>query len=65
MLLPLVATGILHFQDDKSQGFGNFLQRYVNHEFSQQFINISLGVVLTALVLSIVLSLVIPPKESK
>jgi tellurite resistance protein TerC len=65
MLLPLVATGILHFQADKSQGFANFLQRYVNHEFSQQFINISLGVVLTALVLSIVLSLVIPPKESK
>lgn len=65
MLLPLVASGILHFQTDKSQGFGLFLQRFVNHEFSQQFINISLGVVMSALALSILLSLVFPAKESK
>ena len=65
MLLPLVASGILHFQADKSKGFGLFLQRFVNHEFSQQFINISLGVVMSALTLSIILSLVFPAKGSK
>ncbi|NJM52828.1 MAG: hypothetical protein HC846_05205 [Blastocatellia bacterium] len=39
------------------------MQRFINHEFSQSFINISLGVVVSALVLSIVLSLLFPKKE--
>jgi tellurite resistance protein TerC len=61
MLLPLVAEGlILVLGHDSSSGFANFLQRFLNHEFSQAFINISLGVVIGALALSVILSLVFP-----
>jgi len=64
MLLPLVAAGILRWGGTVGEtGFMNFVQRYANHEFQQNMINISLGAVVFALFLSIVLSLVIKPKE--
>ena len=37
-----------------------FLERYHNHEFEQAVINISLGVVVVAIALSIVLSILFP-----
>ena len=64
MLLPLVAAGVLRWGGAVGNaGFMHFVQRYANHEFQQNMINISLGVVVLALFLSIVLSLVIKPKE--
>lgn len=61
MLLPLLAEGlIMVVGHNTDSAFSNFLQRFINHEFSQAFINISLGVVIGALILSIVLSLVFP-----
>jgi len=64
MLLPLMAEGlIMVVGHDSNSAFSNFLQRFINHEFSQAFINISLGVVVSALVLSVVLSLIFPKAE--
>lgn len=65
MLLPLIAEGlIMVLGQNNESAFSNFLQRFLNHEFSQAVINISLGVVVLALVLSIVFSLVFPKKEN-
>ncbi len=60
MLLPLLAEGLIMVLGDGGSGFVNFLQRYKNHEFEQAVINISLGVVMGAIALSIILSLVFP-----
>lgn len=66
MLLPLIAEGlIIVVGHNNDSAFSNFLQRFINHEFSQSFINISLGVVVGALVLSIVLSLMFPKAEEE
>jgi len=68
MLLPLAAEGFIKvFGADGSTAFGNFLQRYQNHEFNQTIINISLGVVVGAITLAIILSIIFPPtaEESK
>jgi tellurite resistance protein TerC len=63
MLLPLLVEGlILLTGDDGTSAFAVFLQRYHNHEFEQPVINISLGVVVAAIALSIILSLIFPPK---
>jgi len=64
MLLPLVAQGLIMVMGTDSTGaFGDIVRRYVNHEFEQTVINISLGVVISSIVLSIVLSLIFPPKH--
>jgi tellurite resistance protein TerC len=64
MLLPLLGTGLLKLLGEgNSSDFALFLQRYQNHEFEQAVINISLSVVMAAIVLSIVLSLLFPPKK--
>jgi hypothetical protein len=42
-----------------------FAQRFVNGEFKQEVINISLGAVVAMLALSIVLSLIFPPKKEE
>lgn len=66
MLLPLIAEGLIMVLGQNSDfAFSNFLQRFINHEFSQAVINISLGVVVSVLVLSIVFSLAFPKKESE
>ena len=65
MLLPLAAAGVLKFHDGSADsGFYHWVQRFHNHEFQQSMVNISLGVVLAALLLSVVLSLLLPKKES-
>lgn len=60
MLLPLLMQGLIMIVGESASGFGNFLQRYQNHEFEQTVINISLGVVVASIALSIILSLVFP-----
>jgi tellurite resistance protein TerC len=66
MLLPLIAESIVRvFGADGNSAFGQFLQRYQNHEFSQTIINISLGVVVGAIALAIILSIIFPPKHSE
>lgn len=64
MLLPLLGTGLLKLVGETStSSFAVFLQRYQNHEFEQEIINISLGVVVLALAVSIVVSLMFPRKR--
>ncbi len=63
MLLPLVAEGlVLTLGENGQSGFSAFLQRYLHHDFEQMIINLSLGIVVAAIALSIILSLVFPPK---
>ena len=64
MLLPLAAEGLLRIIGENSQnGFSEFLQRYVQHVYEQTMINISLGIVVGAIALSIIMSLIYPPKR--
>lgn len=60
MLLPLLAEGLIIVT-----GHSEFLDRFVKGDFAQTMINISLGVVVGALFLSIVLSLVFPPNKKE
>jgi len=63
MLLPLAAElSLKAFSGDSA--FAAFLQRYANHEYEQTMINISLGVVVGTIALSIILSLLYPPRRS-
>ncbi len=64
MLLPLAAHGTMMLLGAENQGaFAVFVKRYLNHEFEQSVINISLGVVVGALLLAIILSLIFPPNH--
>jgi len=66
MLLPLAAEGLkLVMGEGNNSAFAVFLQRYANHEFEQEVINISLGIVVGAIALSIILSIIFPPKHSE
>jgi tellurite resistance protein TerC len=66
MLLPLAAQGLIMVLGDANQSaFVDLLRRYLAHEFEQTVINISLSVVAGAIALSIVLSLLFPPKRPK
>jgi hypothetical protein len=61
----LVAAGVMKLHEGPTDGaFYSLVQRYLHHEFQQSLVNISLGVVLCALVISVVASL-IWPKESE
>lgn len=61
MLLPLFASGLLLLYSGQPTGpVMGFLQRFQNHEYDQAAINISLGVVVAALTLSVVFSLIFP-----
>ena len=62
MLLPLAAEALLLTTSGGDSGFNGFLQRYLHHDYEQLIINVSLGIVVGAIALSIVLSLLYPPK---
>ncbi|HEX8733956.1 MAG TPA: TerC family protein [Pyrinomonadaceae bacterium] len=65
MLLPLLAEGlIMVLGQDNHSATAKFLHRFLNHEFDQTVINLSLATVVGALILSIILSLIFPAKES-
>lgn len=60
MLLPLLAQGLIMITGESESGISHFVRRYLNHEFEQTVINISLGVVVGAIALSVILSLIFP-----
>ncbi len=60
MLLPLFAEGLLLLIGGGSPEVAEFLTRYQHHEFEQLLINISLGVVVTAIALSVLFSVIFP-----
>lgn len=61
MLLPLAAEGlIMIIGESDGSGFASFLRRFLDHEFEQTVINLSLSVVVGAIVASIILSLIFP-----
>lgn len=65
MLLPLIAEGLLMINGEGSQSsIAHFLEKFINKEYAQEVINISLGVVVSAIALSIIISLIFPPKEN-
>ena len=64
MLLPLVAEGLIMVAGDGSTStFTEFLRSFVHHDFDQLFINISLAIVVGAIVLSVIASVMFPPKN--
>ena len=65
MLLPLAAHALMALGTDPNSAFTIFLQRYLNHEFEQAVINLSLGIVVSAIILSVVLSLAFPRKPTQ
>jgi tellurite resistance protein TerC len=65
MLLPLFADGlIIVLGNDSGSAFAVFLEKYLHHEFEQTVINLSLAVVVAAIVLSVILSLIFPQKTA-
>jgi len=65
MLMPLAAEGTMMILGDGSQsGLAVFLQRYLHHDFEQAVINLSLGIVIGAIILAVILSLIFPPPEA-
>jgi tellurite resistance protein TerC len=66
MLLPLLGLGLLKLiGEGGTSAFAVFLQRYHDHEFEQAVINLSLGIVVAALVISVILSLIFPPRHTE
>lgn len=64
MLLPLAAQGAMMLMGEGgNSAFAVFMQRYLNHEFEQMVINLSLGIVAGAILVSIILSIIFPPSE--
>ena len=62
MLLPLFAEGLLKLIGGDASGFAGFLDRFLKHDYEQMVINISLLVVVGAITLSIILSILFPPR---
>lgn len=63
MLFPLIAEGLLLiFGSGESSSIAHFLERFLKGDFKQEVINLSLGIVAGMIVLSVILSLVFPPK---
>jgi tellurite resistance protein TerC len=63
MLLPLLAVGLIMVTgENNGSTFAVFLRRFLNQEFEQATINISLIVVVLAIAVSIIASLIIKPK---
>jgi tellurite resistance protein TerC len=68
MLLPLLAAGVIMVLGEDSSGFARFVQSYLNEKhlphdqrvFEQILINISLGVVVVAIAISVLLSVLFP-----
>ena len=66
MLLPLLGSGLLKLiGEGGTSSFAVFLQRYHNHEYEQAVINLSLGIVVAALIVSVILSLIFPPRPAE
>jgi predicted tellurium resistance membrane protein TerC len=61
MLLPLIGQGLIMMQGETGGGaFVEFVRRFVNNEYDREAINISLAVVVGAIVVSILISVLLP-----
>ncbi len=68
MLLPLGAQGlIIILGEGSNSGFVSFLNEFLNHEFDQLVINLSLATVAGAILITVILSLIFPrqPQEAE
>jgi tellurite resistance protein TerC len=66
MLLPLLAEGLVKLTSaDGTSAFALFLDRYNHHEYEQLVINISLGVVVAAIAVSIIASMMFPAHKNE
>ena len=66
MLLPLAAEGLMMVLGEGGNfGFTPFLQKFLHREYDQLVINISLGIVVGAIALSIIFSLIYPSNETE
>jgi predicted tellurium resistance membrane protein TerC len=64
MLLPLLAEGVIFGLGQGSESaLSHFLHSYVKGDFNQSVTFASLAIVAGALIISIVLSLIYPPKH--
>ena len=64
MLLPLAAQGsIMLLGADNDSSLALFARRYLDHDFEQIVINLSLGIVVGAIVVAVILSLIFPKKS--
>lgn len=64
MLLPLFAEGlIMVIGRGSGSAIGNFTEKFLNGDFKQEVINVSLGVVVLAIAVSIVASLLFPTSK--
>lgn len=64
MLLPLAAEGLIIILGvENHSAFSDFLRRYLHHDFEQTVINLSLGIVVGTIVISIILSMIFPQKS--
>ncbi|MBV9240954.1 MAG: TerC family protein [Acidobacteria bacterium] len=63
MLLPALAQALIMMQGENGgSAFGEFLRRFVGGEYEQPTINLSLGIVVAAIVISILISVLVPPR---
>jgi tellurite resistance protein TerC len=66
MLLPLFAEGLIMMEGEKGgSAFMSFLHRYLQHDYDQFVINLSLGIVVGAIVVSAILSVMFPHKTEQ
>ncbi|HQU82586.1 MAG TPA: TerC family protein [Pyrinomonadaceae bacterium] len=64
MLLPILAEGLIMIMGEGSTSpIAVYTQKYLHHDFEQAVINISLAVVVGAIALSVIFSMIIPPKK--
>jgi tellurite resistance protein TerC len=64
MLLPLAAElSIKLMGEGSTSALSAFLRRYLDHEFEQMVINLSLGIVVGAIIVAVILSMVFPHKK--
>jgi len=50
--------------DGNNSAFADFLRRFLHHEFEQTVINLSLGIVVGAILVAVILSLIFPQRKA-
>ncbi len=65
ILLPAAEGLQMILGEGNNSVFAVFPQRYANHEIERTVINVSLGVIVGAIALSIILSLIYPSRYSE
>ncbi len=65
MLLPLIVQGLLLLTGTGTSGLVVFLERFRNGDFKQAASDISLGVVISAIAISILMSILFPPQKAE